>query len=135
MANRPAVAEALLAQANADPEGDEDLAEERKDTLSPTVVAALEQSGQAARSQINSATVPTAAPFPAAVNHKVTVAPAETAKAEPEAGFGDAFDLKPSINGGLTVNTDQGLTPEQAGCRRFPSGHGRRWSSDAGSDL
>lgn len=102
-ANRPAVAEALLAQANADPEGDEDLAEERKDTLSPTVVAALEQSGQAARSQINSATVPTAAPFPAAVNHKVTVAPAETVKAEPEAGFGDAFDLKPSINGGLTA--------------------------------
>ncbi|KJF70564.1 DUF882 domain-containing protein [Agrobacterium arsenijevicii] len=102
-ANRPAVAEALLAAANADPEGDEDLAEARKDTLSPTVVAALEQSGQAARSQIQSAVVPTAAPFPAAVNHKVTVAPAETAKAEPQPGFGDAFDLKPSINGGLTA--------------------------------
>ena len=47
--------------------------------------------------------MPTAAPFPAAVNHKVTVAPAETAKAEPQAGFGDAFDLKPAINGGLSA--------------------------------
>ncbi|MES5047395.1 DUF882 domain-containing protein [Rhizobium nepotum] len=102
-ANRPAVAEALLAAANADPEGEDDLAEAQKDTLSPTVVAALEQSGQAARSQIQSAAVPTAAPFPAAVNHKVTVAPANTAKAEPEPGFGDAFDLKPAINGGLTA--------------------------------
>lgn len=102
-ANRPAVAEALLAAANADPEGEDDLAEARQDTLSPTVVAALEQSGQAARSQVQSAAMPTAAPFPAAVNHKVTVAPAETAKAEPQAGFGDAFDLKPAINGGLSA--------------------------------
>ncbi|MCZ4072635.1 DUF882 domain-containing protein [Agrobacterium sp. LMR679] len=102
-ANRPAVAEALLAAANADPEGEDDLAEAQEDTLSPTVVAALEQSGQAARSQVQSAAMPTAAPFPAAVNHKVTVAPAETAKAEPQAGFGDAFDLKPAINGGLSA--------------------------------
>lgn len=102
-ANRPAVAEALLAAANADPEGEDDLADAQQDTLSPTVVAALEQSGQAARSQVQSAAVPTAAAFPAAVNHKVTVAPAETAKAEPKQGFGDAFDLKPAINGGLTA--------------------------------
>ncbi len=102
-ANRPAVAEALLAAANADPEGEDDLADARQDTLSPTVVAALEQSGQAARSQVQSAAVPTAAAFPAAVNHKVTVAPAETAKAEPKEGFGDAFDLKPAVNGGLTA--------------------------------
>jgi hypothetical protein len=102
-ANRPAVAEALLAAANADSEGEDDLAEAQQDTLSPTVVAALEQSGQAARSQVQSAAMPTAAPFPAAVNHKVTVAPAETAKAEPQAGFGDAFDLKPAINGGLSA--------------------------------
>ncbi len=102
-ANRPAVAEALLAAANADPEGEDDLAETQQDTLSPTVVAALEQSGQAARSQVQSAVTPTAAPFPAAVNHKVTVAPAETAKAEPQPGFGDAFDLKPAINSGLTA--------------------------------
>ncbi|MCZ7862111.1 DUF882 domain-containing protein [Agrobacterium salinitolerans] len=102
-ANRPAVAEALLAAANADPEGEDDLAEAQQGTLSPTVVAALEQSGQAARSQVQSATMPTAAPFPAAVNHKVTVAPVETAKAEPQAGFGDAFDLKPAINGGLSA--------------------------------
>ncbi|CVI63815.1 MULTISPECIES: DUF882 domain-containing protein [Agrobacterium] len=102
-ANRPAVAEALLAAANADPEGEDDLAEAQEDTLSPTVVAALEQSGQAARSQVQSAAMPTAAPFPAAVNHKVTVAPVETAKAEPQAGFGDAFDLKPAINGGLSA--------------------------------
>ena len=102
-ANRPAVAEALLAAANADPEGEDDLAEAQEDTLSPTVVAALEQSGQAARSHVQSAAMPTAAPFPAAVNHKVTVAPAETAKAEPQAGFGDAFDLKPAINGGLSA--------------------------------
>jgi len=102
-ANRPAVAEALLAAANADAEGEDDLAEANEDTLSPTVVAALEQSGQAARSQVQSAAAPTAAPFPAAVNHKVTVAPAETAKAEPQAGFGDAFDLKPSLNGGLSA--------------------------------
>lgn len=102
-ANRPAVAEALLAAANADPEGEDDLADAQQDTLSPTVVAALEQSGQAARSQVQSAAVPTAAAFPAAVNHKVTVAPAETAKAEPKEGFGDAFDLKPAINGGLTA--------------------------------
>ncbi|MCZ7886265.1 DUF882 domain-containing protein [Agrobacterium salinitolerans] len=102
-ANRPAVAEALLAAANADPEGEDDLAEAQQGTLSPTVVAALEQSGQAARSQVQSAAMPTAAPFPAAVNHKVTVAPVETAKAEPQAGFGDAFDLKPAINGGLSA--------------------------------
>ncbi|EGP55279.1 hypothetical protein Agau_L100373 [Agrobacterium tumefaciens F2] len=102
-ANRPAVAEALLAAANADPEGEDDLADARQDTLSPTVVAALEQSGQAARSQVQSAAVPTAAAFPAAVNHKVTVAPAETAKVEPKEGFGDAFDLKPAVNGGLTA--------------------------------
>lgn len=102
-ANRPAVAEALLAAANTDPEGEDDLAEARQDTLSPTVVAALEQSGQAARSQVQSAAMPTAAPFPAAVNHKVTVAPAETAKAAPQPGFGDAFDLKPAINGGLSA--------------------------------
>ncbi|CUX64433.1 DUF882 domain-containing protein [Agrobacterium genomosp. 13] len=102
-ANRPAVAEALLAAANADPEGEDDLADAQQDTLSPTVVAALEQSGQAARSQVQSAAVPTAAAFPAAVNHKVTVAPAEMAKAEPKQGFGDAFDLKPAINGGLTA--------------------------------
>ena len=102
-ANRPAVAEALLAAANADPEGEDDLADARQDTLSPTVVAALEQSGQAARSQVQSAAMPTAAPFPAAVNHKVTVAPAETAKAAPQPGFGDAFDLKPAINGGLSA--------------------------------
>ncbi len=102
-ANRPAVAEALLAAANADPEGEDDLADARQDTLSPTVVAALEQSGQAARSQVQSAAVPTAAAFPAVVNHKVTVAPAETAKAEPKEGFGDAFDLKPAVNGGLTA--------------------------------
>ncbi|UXS34097.1 DUF882 domain-containing protein [Agrobacterium tumefaciens] len=102
-ANRPAVAEALLAAANADPEGEDDLADAQQDTLSPTVVAALEQSGQAARSQVQSAAVPTAAAFPAAVNHKVTVAPAETAKAESKQGFGDAFDLKPAINGGLTA--------------------------------
>lgn len=102
-ANRPAVAEALLAAANADPEGEDDLAEAQQGTLSPTVVAALEQSGQADRSQVQSAAMPTAAPFPAAVNHKVTVAPVETAKAEPQAGFGDAFDLKPAINGGLSA--------------------------------
>ncbi|MCZ7448934.1 DUF882 domain-containing protein [Agrobacterium rhizogenes] len=102
-ANRPAVAEALLAAANADQEGEDDLAAAQQDTLSPTVVAALEQSGQAARSQVQSAAMPTAAPFPAAVNHKVTVAPAETAKAAPQPGFGDAFDLKPAINGGLSA--------------------------------
>ncbi|OOO22988.1 hypothetical protein BS627_12105 [Agrobacterium salinitolerans] len=102
-ANRPAVAEALLAAANADAEGEDDLAEAQQGTLSPTVVAALEQSSQAARSQVQSAAMPTAAPFPAAVNHKVTVAPVETAKAEPQAGFGDAFDLKPAINGGLSA--------------------------------
>lgn len=102
-ANRPAVAEALLAAANADAEGEDDMAEAQQDTLSPTVVAALEQSGQAARSQVQSASMPTAAPFPAAVNHKVTVAPAETAKAAPQPGFGDAFDLKPAINGGLSA--------------------------------
>ncbi|MFF2322140.1 DUF882 domain-containing protein [Agrobacterium sp. NPDC058088] len=102
-ANRPAVAEALLAAANADAEGEDDMAEAQQDTLSPTVVAALEQSGQAARSQVQSASMPTAAPFPAAVNHKVTVAPAETAKAAPQPGFGDAFDLKPAVNGGLSA--------------------------------
>ena len=102
-ANRPAGAEALLAAANADAEGEDDMAEAQQDTLSPTVVAALEQSGQAARSQVQSASMPTAAPFPAAVNHKVTVAPAETAKAAPQPGFGDAFDLKPAVNGGLSA--------------------------------
>ncbi|MFK0386746.1 DUF882 domain-containing protein [Agrobacterium sp. NPDC090273] len=102
-ANRPAVAEALLAAANADPEGQDDLAETTEDTLSPTVVAALEQSSQTARTQLQSASVPTAAAFPTANSHKPSAAPAHVAKAEPGKGFGDAFDPKPANAGGLSA--------------------------------
>ncbi|MDS7594193.1 DUF882 domain-containing protein [Agrobacterium tumefaciens] len=101
-ANRPAVAEALLAAANADAENEDDLAEAQEDTLSPTVVAALEQSSQASRTQIQAASTPTAAPFPTAAQ-RPAAPPVQTAKAEPMNGFGDAFDPKPSSNGGLSA--------------------------------
>ncbi|WP_320198209.1 DUF882 domain-containing protein [Agrobacterium sp. rho-13.3] len=106
-ANRPAVAEALLASANSDLEGQDDQAEQQQAELSPMVVAALEQSGQSARSAYAATAMPTAAQFPSLVDHKVADKPVQTAKlntssyVKSEEGFGDAFDVKPSANGGL----------------------------------
>ncbi len=110
-ANRPAVAEALLASANADVEGQEDEAEGA--TLSPVVVAALEQSGQDARSALTATAMPSAAQFPASAGRAVASVPAakpvEMAKAEPavssrdEDSYGDAFDVKPKAKNALSV--------------------------------
>ncbi len=101
-ANRPAVAEALLASANADTDGQEDDAEQQQASLSPVVVAALEQSGQDARSSITATAMPSAAQFPASLDRSAAATqPAakriETAKAAPSAAaaYGDAFDVKP----------------------------------------
>ncbi|MCM2432673.1 DUF882 domain-containing protein [Agrobacterium rosae] len=113
-ANRPAVAEALLASANANVDGQEDEADTQQASLSPVVVAALEQSGQDARSAITATAMPSAAQFPAAINRTVSAQPAakpvQAAKAEPaaatrdEQAYGDAFDVKPrGNNSGLTA--------------------------------
>ncbi len=110
-ANRPAVAEALLASANSDVEGQEDEAEQA--TLSPVVVAALEQSGQDARASLTATAMPSAAQFPASTSHSASVRPAtkpvETAMASPSAAMqdepvGDAFDVKPrAASSGLSA--------------------------------
>ncbi len=110
-ANRPAVAEALLASANSDVEGQEDEAEQA--TLSPVVVAALEQSGQDARASLTATAMPSAAQFPASTSHSASVRPVtkpvETAMASPSAAMqdepvGDAFDVKPrAASSGLSA--------------------------------
>ncbi|XUY26289.1 DUF882 domain-containing protein [Agrobacterium sp. rho-8.1] len=105
-ANRPAVAEALLANANSETDGQEDEAEQS--SLSPVVVAALEQSGQDARSAMIATAMPSAAQFPASVTStKPAEKPVQTAKAAPAAtsqDYGDEFDVKPKANtGGLTA--------------------------------
>ncbi|KQO75718.1 hypothetical protein ASF29_10970 [Rhizobium sp. Leaf262] len=108
-ANRPAVAEALLASANSETEGQDDEAEQQAN-LSPMVVAALEQSGQSARSAIVATAMPSAAQFPASMDRNASAQPAskpvETAKAVPMSATdsGDAFDVKPrGTSGGLTA--------------------------------
>ncbi len=112
-ANRPAVAEALIASANADTEGQDDVADSQA-SLSPTVIAALEQSGQDARSAVTAAAMPTAAPFPssaAAYAAPTPVdAPRQVAKLDPMVtpkakSFGDEFDPKPAAanNSGLNA--------------------------------
>ncbi len=112
-ANRPAVAEALLASASADVEGQDDEADNQA-ALSPVVVAALEQSGQKARSAITATAMPTAAAFPTAASAyaapKQAAEPTrEIASLEPRHsarndGFGDDFDPKPVVNnGGLSA--------------------------------
>lgn len=110
-ANRPAVAEALLASANSDVEGQDDEAEGA--TLSPVVVAALEQSGQDARSSLKATAMPSAAQFPASAGlasaYQPAVKPVETAKASPSASsstgeaYGDAFDVKPRASNALSA--------------------------------
>lgn len=110
-ANRPAVAEALLASANSDVEGQDDEAEGA--TLSPVVVAALEQSGQDARSSLTATAMPSAAQFPAssgvASAYQPASKPVEIAKANPsvsgndDGAYGDAFDVKPKANNALSV--------------------------------
>lgn len=113
-ANRPAVAEALLASANANVDGQEDEADTQQASLSPVVVAALEQSGQDARSAITATAMPSAAQFPAAISRTASAQPAakpvHMAKADPvtaardEQAYGDAFDVKPrGNNSGLTA--------------------------------
>ncbi|GAK68796.1 hypothetical protein RRU01S_02_01240 [Agrobacterium rubi TR3 = NBRC 13261] len=110
-ANRPAVAEALLATANSDAEDQGDEAEQQ---LSPVVVAALEQSGQDARSAMIATAMPSAAQFPASATSIGSALPARkpvhTAKAGPaqtmqdEQAYGDDFDVKPQTNtSGLTA--------------------------------
>jgi hypothetical protein len=108
-ANRPAVAEALLASANSETEGQDDEAEQQAN-LSPMVVAALEQSGQSARSAIVATAMPSAAQFPASMDRSASAQPVskpvETAKAVPMSATdsGDAFDVKPrGTSGGLTA--------------------------------
>lgn len=113
-ANRPAVAEALLANANSNVDGQEDDAEQEQASLSPVVVAALEQSGQDARSSMTATAMPSAAQFPASLTRSGSTPPAakpvETARATPasaprdDASYGDAFDVKPQAkNSGLTA--------------------------------
>lgn len=113
-ANRPAVAEALLASATSDAEGQDDEADQQRAELSPVVVAALEQSGQNARSSYAATAMPTAAQFPASAIRSASTQPAakpiETASAAPSsakgngAGYGDAFDVKPHAKeSGLTA--------------------------------
>ncbi len=108
-ANRPVVAEALLAAANTDLEGQDDEADKQA-ALSPMVVAALEQSGQNARSAITAAAMPSAAAFPASASAYAApkhVEPArQVASVQPASGsanrngYGDAFDPKPAVNNG-----------------------------------
>ncbi len=109
-ANRPAVAEALLASASTEAEGQDDEADAQA-SLSPTVIAALEQSGQDARSAIATAGMPTAAPFPASAYAAPMPkeAPRQVAKLEPmvapkQQTFGDEFDPKPAANANSGLN-------------------------------
>lgn len=140
-ANRPAVAEALIAKAaaeDANPDEAEGQSDAQNDVLSPVVVAALEQSGQNARSAIHSASVPTAAPFPQ-VNHKVSVTSTQEAKAEPaeEEGFGDAFDVKPGVSNSLSAGLPtKGARPskQDAAIAQEAAVSGGRLTQDSISD-
>jgi uncharacterized protein YcbK (DUF882 family) len=123
-ANRPAVAEALLAAADADVEAQADAADQKEAVLSPIVVAALERSGQSARDSMQhvSTPVPTAparedsiadliqnhpaqtpAPAQAPKKQVASLAPATAAReTKPTAAqFGDAFDVRGTVDNGL----------------------------------
>lgn len=98
-AERPALAEKLLATANADAEADDDMADQ-EDTLSPAVADALNQQDTAGDRQVASSQPPVSSveqAINAAMPQKV---PAQTAPVQMAAlapatrstGFGDGFD-------------------------------------------
>ncbi|MCB5203864.1 DUF882 domain-containing protein [Neorhizobium sp. T786] len=91
-AARPSGAEALLASTNADPESEADLDEQQ--ALTPSVIAALAESGAYARSSM----VPPAAP--AAPNKPVEVAALPKQADKPpieDMRFGDGFDAPQQV--------------------------------------
>jgi uncharacterized protein YcbK (DUF882 family) len=98
-AERPALAEKLLAAANADPEAEDDMADQQ-DTLSPDVADALNQQNNANNGQL-AANQPSVSSVEQAINaaspqkvpaQKPPVQLAALAPATRSASFGDAFD-------------------------------------------
>lgn len=98
---RPVVAEALLQTAEL--EEDEDKLIEQDAVLSPQVVAALSQSASSARDGLNGA-APSTVPVPeTAVNHRVSVAPAQEVAAVQPQTFGDGFDVPAAVTDRLSA--------------------------------
>ncbi|MFN7102006.1 MAG: DUF882 domain-containing protein [Pseudorhizobium sp.] len=102
-ATRPSGAETLLASVNADPEAEADLDEQQ--SLTPSVVAALAESGAYARSTLKA---PTPVPAPKTPVEVASVPPQANA---PASGmqFGDAFDV-PQTAVEVTAPTKGGRT-------------------------
>lgn len=117
---RPAVAENLLAAANADPEAEADEADQ--DELSPAVAAALEQqNNKAAESQVAShqpqmsveQAIAAAMPQEKAPPAKPTLQVAALAPATKSASFGDAFDAPAAAGAAAQALPTKGGRPTQ----------------------
>ncbi|TCL69719.1 uncharacterized protein YcbK (DUF882 family) [Rhizobium sp. BK251] len=106
---RPAVAEALLASANADVEAEGDEAEQ--EALSPAVIAALEQQ-RLGDGQMQTAAAMPAQPGVAPAQGKATLQLAALAPATRQASFGDGFDVPSAASGAADASA---VTPSKGG--------------------
>lgn len=111
-AHRPASAESLIAVAEADIEAQADAEEQKEAVLSPIVVAALERSGQNARDSLQPVPATQADGIADLIQSQkqaepkqqvASIAPAAAVQAtKPTAAqFGDAFDVKGTVDNGL----------------------------------